>query len=453
VKSERAILGVLFAGVLMAALDIAIVGPALPAIRGTFDVSGRALPWVFSVYVLFYVVGTPLLAKRSDRSGRRGVFVQSLVLFALGSLVVAGAQSYPMLLLGRAVQAFGAGGLFPVAAAVIADTVPLERRGRVLGLIGATFGVAFLLGPLLGGLLLPWSWRWLFLINVPIAGVLIALALRTLPQLGKPDSRAFDARGAALLSVTLTAIVIGVGQLDTEHWAVSLASLSVWPWLLLAAISAPLLWAAEKRAVDPVLPPALLHSRQLKLVGAIALAAGAVEAGMVFLPDVAVLGLGVNPAAASFMMLPLVLTLAVGAPLAGRLLDRVGPRSVVQAGLSLTATGLVLLALLPLDLVSFYAACSIIGFGLSALLGAPLRYITLQEAGDEQRGAGQGLLTLCVSIGQLIGSALIGGLVGSATDALGGYRHALLVVSAVCALALMLSLALRGKVGYRHAAG
>src|SRR5512138_2193146 len=133
----------------MGALDIAIVGPALPAIRGTFDVGARALPWVFSAYVLFYVVGTPLLATRSDRRGRRVVFVQSLVLFAVGSLVVAGAQSYAMLLAGRAVQAFGAGGLFPVAAAVIADTVPLERRGRVLGLIGATFGVAFLLGPLL----------------------------------------------------------------------------------------------------------------------------------------------------------------------------------------------------------------------------------------------------------------------------------------------------------------
>jgi MFS family permease len=188
-------------------------------------------------------------------------------------------------------------------------------------------------------------------------------------------------------------------------------------------------------------------------VGAIALAAGAVEAGMVFLPDVAVRGLGVEAGAASFMMLPLVLTLAVGAPLAGQLLDRIGARAVVQVGLSLTAVGLVLLALVPLDLVSFYAAGAVIGFGLSALLGAPLRYITLQEAGDERRGAGQGLLTLCVSIGQLVGSALIGGLVGSATDALGGYRHALLAVSVVCALALMLSLALRGRVSYRQAAG
>jgi MFS family permease len=453
VKSERAILGVLFAGVLMGALDIAIVGPALPAIRGTFAVGGRALPWVFSIYVLFYVVGTPLLAKRSDRYGRRTVFVQSLALFAAGSLLVAASQTYPMLLVGRAVQAFGAGGLFPVAAAVIADVVPLERRGRVLGLIGATFGVAFLLGPLLGGLLLPFSWRWLFLINVPIAAVLIALALRILPHLGHTDSRAFDTRGAALLSMVLAAMVVGVGQIDTGQWLASLTSLRVWPWLLLVVIGAPLLWSVEKRALDPVLPPALLNSGQLKLEGAIALAAGAVEAGMVFLPDVAVLGLGVDAAAASLMMLPLVLTLAVGAPLAGHVLDRVGPRAVVQTGLSLTAAGLVMLALAPLDLVSFYSAGAVIGFGLSALLGAPLRYITLQEAGEERRGSGQGLLTLCVSIGQLIGSALIGGLVGSTGDALGGYRHALLAVSAVCALALMLSLALRGRVSYRQAAG
>ncbi|HVY65025.1 MAG TPA: MFS transporter, partial [Gammaproteobacteria bacterium] len=335
-SSERAVLSVLFAGVLMAALDIAIVGPALPAIRATFDVGGRTLPWVFSGYVLFYLIGTPLLAKRSDRRGRRVVFVQSLALFAAGSLLVAGALNFPMLLAGRAVQAFGAGGLFPVAAAVIADTVPLERRGRVLGLIGATFGLAFLLGPLLGGLLLHWSWRALFLINVPVAALLMVLARRTLPQQGRAESGAFDARGAALLSVVLAAIVLGIGQIDTEQWVASLLSPRVWPWLLLVAVGVPLLWSIEKRAADPVLPPALLRSRQLKLVGIIALAAGTVEAGMVFLPDVAVRGLGVDAAAASFMMLPLVLTIAIGAPLAGQLLDRIGPRAVVQGGLSLT---------------------------------------------------------------------------------------------------------------------
>ncbi|HUQ52014.1 MAG TPA: MFS transporter, partial [Gammaproteobacteria bacterium] len=155
----------LFVGVLLGALDIAIVGPALPAIRDALAVEPRWLPAVFSIYVLLYVIGTPLLAKRSDRHGRRRVFVESLALFGAGSMIAAAAWSLPVLLTGRAIQAFGAAGLLPVAAAVIAETVPLERRGRTLGLIGAVFGVAFLLGPLLGGLLLRSSWRWLFLVN------------------------------------------------------------------------------------------------------------------------------------------------------------------------------------------------------------------------------------------------------------------------------------------------
>ena len=145
-------------------------------------------------------------------------------------------------------------------------------------------------------------------------------------------------------------------------------------------------------------------------------------------------------------MLPLVLTLVIGAPLAGWLLDRVGPRTVVQIGLALTVAGLLLLALLPLDWRNFYGAGVMVGFGMSALLGAPLRYIVLQESGEGRRGSGQGLLTLCVSIGQLIGAAVVGGVVGSATDVVPGYRHSLLIVAVACALALVLSVALRGRV-------
>jgi MFS family permease len=227
--------------------------------------------------------------------------------------------------------------------------------------------------------------------------------------------------------------------------------LSVWPCFAAIAIGVPLLWAVEKSAKDPVLPPALLRSPQLRLVGAIAIAVGGVEAGMVFLPDMAVLNFGIDAATASLTMLPLVLTLAVGAPLAGWLLDQIGPRTVVQLGLSLTLAGLLLFALVPLGWASFYVSGGMVGFGLSALLGAPLRYIALQEAGDQRRSAGQGLLTLCISIGQLIGAAMIGGVAGSANDALPGYRHSLLIVAAGCALALMLSVALRGRVMARRA--
>jgi MFS family permease len=443
---ERATLAVLFVGVLLAALDIAIVGPALPAIQATFAVAPRWLPAVFSVYVLLYLVGTPLLAKRSDRHGRRRVFLESVAVFGVGSLLVAAAWSFPVLLLGRAIQAFGAGGLLPVAAAVIAETVPLERRGRTLGLIGAVFGVAFLLGPLLGGLLLGSSWRWLFVINVPVALVLMIFATRVLPRGGRREAGRFDAMGAALLAVVLAATVVGVGQIDTNAPGANLYSLRVWPCFVLIALCIPLLWNVEKRAADPVLPPALLQSPQLRIVGVIAAAVGAAEAGMVFLPAMAVLNFGIDERSASLTMLPLVLTLAFGAPLAGWLLDRIGARTVVQLGLALTVAGLLLFGLLPLDWPNFYLSGALVGFGMSALLGAPLRYIALHESGEERRGAGQGLLTVCISVGQLVGAAIIGGVVGSASHALLGLRHALLAVAAACAIALVLSVALRGRV-------
>src|SRR5688572_16640519 len=310
---ERATLAVLFVGVLLAALDIAIVGPALPAIQATFAVAPRWLPTVFSFYVLLYLVGTPLLAKRSDRHGRRRVFLESLAVFGFGSLLVAAAWSFPVLLLGRAIQAFGAGGLLPGS-----------------------------------------SWRWLFVINVPVALVLMAVAARVLPRAGGREGGRFDAMGSALLAVVLAAAVVGIGQIDTNAPVASLQSPRVWPCFVLIAVCFPLLWNVEKRAADPVLPPALLKSPQLRIVGVIAIAVGAAEAGMVFLPAMAVLNFGIDERSASLTMVPLVLTLALGAPLAGRLLDHIGARSVVQLGLALTVAGLLLFGLLPLDWRNFY---------------------------------------------------------------------------------------------------
>jgi predicted MFS family arabinose efflux permease len=280
---------------------------------------------------------------------------------------------------------------------------------------------------------------------------LIAAGARVLPSAARgAELRRFDVAGAALLALVLCAVVVGVGQIDTHAPLASLASLAVWPWLAVIAIGVPLLWSVERKAADPLLPPALLKSPQLRVVAAIAVAVGSVEAGMVFLPDMAVQRFGVDAATASLTMVPLVLTLAVGAPLAGWLVDHIGSRSVVQIGLALTVAGLLSFALLPFEWSNFYLAGVLVGFGMSALLGAPLRYIVLQEAGDARRGAGQGLLTLSVNIGQLVGAAAIGGAVGSASETFAGYRHALLAVAAACAVALVLSAGLRGRVVTRR---
>jgi len=436
------ILGVLFTGVLLGALDIAIVGPALPAIQLSFGVNGRATAWVFSIYILFYIVGAPLMAKWSDRQGRRLVFVSCVGLFGLGSLVVAAAPAFAVVLVGRAVQAFGAGGIFPIASAVVAETFPEERRGRALGLLGAVFGIAFIIGPLLGGILLRYSWHWLFLINVPLAAIVSWGALKALPATGQAAPAPVDRRGALVLSVFLVVLAVGISSLDTSSWIASLSSPRVWPFLLIAIVAAPVFWLVEHRAEDPILHPALFRSGQLRIVGVIGVAAGLVEAGMVFLPQLSVQAFHVSPSVASFMLLPLVLTLLVGAPTAGRVLDRIGAKPVIQVGLLLTIAGLAGFGLLPANRVDFYGSGVAVGLGLSALLGAPLRYVVLQEAGERRRGAGQGLLTLFLSLGQLFGSTLVGAVVSSGSNELAGYRDALLVLAVICAVAALTSVGL-----------
>ncbi len=226
------VLWILFFGVLMAALDIAIVGPALPAIQTAFQVDARALSWVFNIYVLMNLIGTPLMAKLSDRYGRRAIYVLDIALFAAGSALVMLAPSFTFVIIGRAVQGLGAGGIFPVAAAVIGDTFPPEKRGSALGLIGAVFGLAFIVGPVVGGLLLLLSWHWIFAVNIPIAFLIMWLAWRTLPSTTQQVNTAFDWVGMAVLTVILGALAFGLNQIDAANLAGSVTSWLVWPFLL-----------------------------------------------------------------------------------------------------------------------------------------------------------------------------------------------------------------------------
>jgi len=444
--AERArwrLLGVLFAGVLMGALDIAIVGPALPAIEADFQVGGRGLSWVFNIYILFGLLSAPLMAKLSDRYGRRDIYLLDITLFVVGSVVVALSPSFWVLLTGRAIQALGAGGIFPVASAVIGDTFPPERRGPALGLIGAVFGLAFLLGPLLGGVLLHWGWQWLFLVNLPVAAIVFWQAARLLPAARPANQRPFDALGTVLLSITLLALASGVSEIDVGAFTTSVTSPRILTLLIVAAAAGPLFWAAEKRAADPVLHPDLLASRELKLVGVVAIGTGLAEAGMVFLPALAVAGLGVEESTASFMLLPLVASMIVGAPLAGLLLARRGAKQIIQSGLLLVVSGLVVLGLPQLSTVTFYVAGALAGVGLSALLGAPLRYVVIRETPEDQRGAGQGLLTLFLSIGRITGAAAVGGFAASRQEDIAGYQGAYLLVAGMMCLVVMLSVLLR----------
>jgi len=451
-KTRNRVLLVLFLGVLMGALDIAIVAPALPSIQKYFGVSDRLLAWTFTIYVLFNLIGTPLMAKLSDTFGRRSIYVLDVTLFALGSLVVALTPQnlFAMLLVGRAMQGLGAGGIFPVASAVIGDTFPSEKRGGALGLIGAVFGLAFLIGPILGGIILTFgAWQWLFLINLPIAAVVIFMALRLLPSTRPQTRRPFDWVGMLVLGVMLSATAFGINQIDTKEFLHSVLTLQVWPFLLVAIVLLILFPLIEQKAEDPVLRTSLFQSRQSILACVLSAGAGLGEVSMVFIPALAVaaLPLVINKHTASYLLMPVVLAMAVGSPLAGRLLDRLGSKVIVLAGAILLACGTLMLSRSSLtsNLWMFILAGAIIGLGLSSLLGAPVRYIMLNEAPPSDRAAAQGAITLFTSVGQLISSALVGAVAASQGGGVDGYSAAYLVIGAIAVLMAVLAIGLKSR--------
>ena len=444
-KNRNKLLGLLFTGVLMAALDIAIVGPALPAIQKQFGIDERAAAWIFSIYVLFNLVGTPLMAKLADTIGRRSIYIIDIALFAAGSFIVAMSPNFSILLLGRAIQGFGSGGIFPVASAVIGDTFPQEKRGSALGLIGAVFGIAFIIGPIIAGVLLMFSWHWLFMINLPIAFFIIAGSTKLLNNSNKETKGKFDLRGMLLLGIILASITYGFNQIDTKEFFQSLISLSVLPFILVPVILLPLFKSTEEKAGSPVLRIKLFASKQVILVSLLSIGAGIVEAAIVFVPPLLVATFKVTSSTASFMLFPVVLAMAAGSPTAGRMLDKMGSRAVLITGTILLSIGMFALALTSGSLILFYIAASISGIGMGFLLGAPLRYIMLKEARASERASGQGVLTLFTGTGQLFGSALVGAVASSQGGGSTGLQIAYGMVGAILFLLIIVSFNLKSR--------
>ncbi len=451
-KTRNKVLLVLFLGVLMGALDIAIVAPALPSIQKFFGVGDRVLAWTFTIYVLFNLISTPLMAKLSDTFGRRSIYTLDVTLFALGSLVVALSpqNTFAILLFGRALQGFGAGGIFPVASAVIGDTFPPEKRGGALGLIGAVFGLAFLVGPILGGIILTIAgWQWLFIINLPIALAVVILGWQVLPITHPASNRPFDWAGMLVLGIMLASLAYGLNQIDTQNFFSSVASLSVWPFLLIGIVLLFVFPRIEKKVNDPILNLNLFKSRQTVIASMLSAGAGLGESGMVFIPALAVAAMPaiINEHNASYLLMPVVLAMAVGSPLVGRLLDKFGSKVMVFGGTFLLAIGMIMLS--NSNLISmlwgFIASAAIIGLGLSSLLGAPMRYIMLNEASVADRTSAQGLITLFTSVGQLTSSALIGAVAASMGGGVKGYGTAYMVIGIIAGIMVILTLGLKNR--------
>ncbi|MEN6591896.1 MAG: MFS transporter [Methanobacterium sp.] len=446
VKGKNPILLVLFIGVLMGALDIAIVGPALPAIGEYFSVDTRNLTWIYTIYVLFFMVGTPLMAKLSDRMGRRFIYVLDVALFGAGSFITATSPTLEVLLIGRAIQGLGAGGIFPVASAFIGDTFPPEKRGGALGTIGAVFGIAYLIGPILGGLIISYGWQWLFAINIPIAILVVILSFIFLPKTGRTDGKHFDWPGMLTLGVALASLAYGINHINTEQLLASISSLKVWPFLILFLFLIILFWKMEKGAQDPIIRINLFNNRQITLSSLISIFSGLNEAGLIFVPAFAIVALGFNNAMASLMLLPVVVAMAIGAPIIGRILDKTGSKILMITGGLTLAAGLFIFGLYGYQFHYFILSGIMMGVGLSALLGAPVRYIMLNEFPVSERAAGQGLININSSTGQLIGGALIGAIIASMGGDVSAYGFAYICLAISAVILTLLAFGLKGRV-------
>lgn len=436
---------VLFLGVLVTALDIAILGPALRSIGVSFAVDERTVAWVFIIYTLFTQLGVPFMSRLSDQFGRRFAFTWSMGIFILGVAVVVVSEQFMGVLAGRALQGVGASGILPVTSALIGDLYPPEKRGRMLGLIGAVFGISFIFGPAIGGILIQYGWQWLFLISLPPAVIVWIWALVKLPRVKLSRTTNLDLAGILSLGTALALVTVGINQIDSNAFGASILSTAVWPFLAGSLVCFSLFVWIERRVASPFVRLGLFASRQVNIACFISVGAGMSEAIFVFLPSFAVVAFGVGDREASFMLMPLVFALAIGSPLWGRLLDRAGTRIVVIAGTFMVVAGTFILATLMPQVNLYYLGTALIGFGLAAILGSAISYILLEEAKQTERTVAQGIVRLFKGFGRLVGGALIGAIVASASDSVGGYTTAFLIIAVLATVFHLFAYGLRAK--------
>ena len=443
-KTRNLILLLFLIGVFMGSLDTGIIGPVLPSIEQSFHLTSRESSWIFTLFVIFFMIGSPIMAKFSDFYGRKKIFILDVVLFGVGSCLIALSMNMESIFLGRIIQGFGCGGLFPVAGAFVGDAFPLNERGKALGILGSVFGISAIGGPLVGAALIPFGWNWCFTINIPISIFLIIFAFYILPDLEDKRKLKIDYLGIIILSLLSIFLAYGLNQIDSSYFINSLLSLNVAPFLIIFIILIPIFLKIEKRAEESIVPIHMLKNKEISIACIETLCYGIIYSSVIFVPSLVILSMGLNDQYASLMLIPILGANAVAAPVLGKILDSTGSRKIMAIGTLILTIGLIAIAIYPNNFMLFIIAGCLVGVGMVTIIGAPLRYIVLSEAKHYERGAGQAIVNMLSSAGQLIGGALIGGIIASFSGIL-GYTVSLILAAIVAFIAFLFTLKLKGR--------
>ncbi len=443
-KTRNLILVLFLIGVFMGSLDTGIIGPVLPSIEQSFNLTSRESSWIFTLFVIAFMIGSPVMAKFSDFYGRKKIFILDVLLFGVGSALIAFSMNIESIFLGRIIQGFGCGGIFPVGGAFIGDAFPLEERGKALGILGSVFGISAIGGPLVGAALIPYGWNWCFTINIPISIFLIIFAGYILPELEDERNLKIDYVGIIVLILLAVFLAYGLNQIDSSNFLNSLLSMNVLPFLIIFIVLIPIFFKIEKRAEESIVPIHMLKNKEIRIACIETLAYGIIYSSAIFVPSLVILSMGLNDQFASLMLIPILGANAVAAPILGKILDSTGSRKIMAFGTLILAVGLLAIAIYPSNLIFFIVAGCLIGVGMVTIIGAPLRYIVLSEAKPTERGAGQAIVNMLSSAGQLIGGALIGGIIASFSGIL-GYKISLILAAIVAFIAFLFTLKLKSR--------
>jgi EmrB/QacA subfamily drug resistance transporter len=320
----------------MGALEGTVVSTAMPGVIGSLG-GVKHYSWVFTAYLLASTVTVPVYGKLADIYGRRPIILGGIGLFLGGSVMSGLAHSMTELIVWRSIQGLGAGAMQPIALTIIGDIFALEERARMQGLFGAVWGVAGLVGPVVGGVITDhFSWRWIFFMNVPFGLIAAALLLGAYQESVDKHKVPIDAAGAVLLTVGVLALLAGA-RADR----MALVMLPIAGLLLFAFVR------VEQRVADPVLPPSLFASRVISVSSLAGALVGAGMFAMITYMPLYVRGvIHGSLTQAGTAITPMVIGWPIASAIGGRLIPRVGFRPLVRLGLGISAAAAVGIALL-----------------------------------------------------------------------------------------------------------